>query len=38
MNLENYCPYVYIYQSTEFGELMSPGSKDVFKNGPCLMF
>ena len=28
----------YIYQLTKFGGLMSCGSKDVFKNAPCLMY
>ena len=27
----------YIYQLTKFGGLMSCGSKDIFKNAPCLM-
>ena len=28
----------YIYQLTKFGDFMSCGSKDVFKNVPCLMY
>ena len=27
----------YIYQLTEFGGLISCGSKDIFKNAPCLI-
>ena len=33
---EKYWPY--IYQLTMFGGLMSCGSKDIFKNAPCLMY
>ena len=28
----------YINQLAEFGDLMSCGSKDIFKNAPCLMY
>ena len=28
---------VYIYQLAKFGYLMSCGSKNIFKNKPCLM-
>ena len=28
----------YIYQLGKFGDLMSCGSKDIFKNAPCLMY
>ena len=27
-----------IHQFTKFGRLMSCGSQDIFKNGPCLMY
>ena len=30
--------HVYIYQLTKFGYLMSRGSKDIFKNAPCIMY
>ena len=30
--------HVYIYQLTKFGYSMSRGSKDIFKNAPCLMY
>ena len=29
---------VYIYQLARFGDLMNCGSKDIFKNAPCLMY
>ena len=28
----------YDYQLTKFGGLISCGSKDIFKNAPCLMY
>ena len=28
----------YIYQLAKFGDFMSCGSKDIFKNVPCLMY
>ena len=28
----------YIYQTAKFGDLMSCGSKDIFRNAPCLMY
>ena len=28
----------YIYQLAKFGKFMSCGSKDMFKNVPCLMY
>ena len=28
----------YIYQIAKFGDLMSCGSKDIFRNVPCLMY
>ena len=28
----------YIYQLAQFGDLMSCGSKDIFKNAPCFMY
>ena len=28
----------YIYQLAKFGDLMSCGSKDIFKNVPCIMY
>ena len=33
---ENYCPCLHLSIS-EFGDLMSYGSKDIFKNAACLM-
>ena len=27
----------YIYQLAKFGDLMTSGSKDIFKNAPCLI-
>ena len=33
---ENYCP-AYIYQLTKFGDFMSCGSKDIFKNACYLI-
>ena len=29
--------HAFIYQLTQYGRLMSCGSKDIFKNAPCLM-
>ena len=29
---------VYIYQLAKFGDLMNYGSKDTFKNAPCLKY
>ena len=28
----------YIYQLAKFGDFMSYGSKDIFRNAPCLMY
>ena len=28
----------YIFQLTKVGDLMSCGTKDIFKNAPCLMY
>ena len=28
--------HAFIYQLTQYGRLMSCGSKDIFKNAPCL--
>ena len=28
----------YIYQLAKFGDLMGCGSKNIFKNAPCLMY
>ena len=28
----------YIYQLAKFDDFMSFGSKDIFKNAPCLMY
>ena len=28
----------YIYQLAKFGDFMSCGSKDIFRNAPCLMY
>ena len=28
----------YIYKLTKFGDFISYGSKDIFKNTPCLMY
>ena len=33
---KNYCPY--FYQLVKFGDLMSRGCRDVFKNAPFLMY
>ena len=30
--------FAYIYLSAKFGDSMGYGSKDVFKNGPCLVY
>ena len=34
---ENYCPCIF-YQLTKFGNFMSFGWKDMFKNVPCVMY
>ena len=28
----------YIYQLAKFGDVLTFGSKDIFKNAPCLMY
>ena len=37
-NFQKNISLVYIYQLTKVGGLMSCGSKDIFKNAPCLMY
>ena len=37
-NIQKIIFLAYIYQLTKFGGLMSCGSKDIFKNAPCLIY